>query len=70
MIIKTVYNHNLRKPDSYTIECGGYKATFKCGEESMIGEWILDIWAMADEARPAEPAYVYYNIDWDCDHVL
>lgn len=72
MIIKTVYNHNLRKPDSYTVEYGGHKATFKRGEEAMIGDWIQDIWTAEEDGifNVHSPAYVYYNIDWDCDHVL
>ena len=66
-VIKTVYNSNLLPPDSYTVECGKEKALFKKGEEKSVGEWIRSIWAK-DAAK--EPAYIYYNIDWDCDHVL
>ncbi len=72
MIIKTVYNHNLRQPDSYTVECGGKKATFKYGDEAKVGAWIEDVWADEEDGffNVYSPAYVYYNIDWDCDHVL
>ena len=66
-IKKTVYNSNLRTPDSYTVECAGKVKTFNKGEEKSIGEWIQNIWK--DEFFPSE-AKVYYNIGWDCDHVL
>lgn len=66
-IKKIIYNDNLRTPDSYTVECGGKTMMFNKGEEPLIGEWIKSIWK--DEFFPSE-ASVYYNIDWDCDHVL
>ena len=65
-IKKTVYNHNLRKPDSYTVECGQHKRFFNAGEEKKVGEWVKGLWRQGEDS----PAYVYYNIDWDCDHVL
>lgn len=64
---KTVYNTNLRTPDSYTVECAGKTKTFDRGDESKIGEWLTSIWL--NEFFPSS-AMIYYNIDWDCDHVL
>lgn len=65
-IIRTVFNDNLLPPDSYTVECGSRKARFPVDDKSAIGEWIMSVWREGDIA----PAYVYYNINWDSDHVL
>lgn len=67
MIQKTIYNENLRHPDSITVECGNERKTFDERDKAGIGEWIQSIWNK--EFFPA-PAYVYYNIGWDADHVL
>ena len=66
-IEKIIYNNNLKTPDSYTVECAGKSKTFNKGEELSIGEWLKAIWK--DEFFPSE-ARIYYNISWDCDHVL
>lgn len=66
-LIKTVYNSRLLSPDSYTVECGNKKARFQKGEEKAVGDWVRGIWA---KSVFKEPAYIYYNIGWDCDHVL
>lgn len=66
-MVKTVYAHNLRPADSYTVECGCHKKTFPASDARAVGEWIKQIWG--NELIP-KPAYVYANIDWDCDHVL
>ena len=66
-IVKTVYAYNLRPADSYTVECGRHKKTFPASDPKAVGKWIMDIWE--SEIFPY-PAYVYYNIDWDCDHIL
>lgn len=66
-IKKTVFNDNLRTPDTYTVECAGRSATFDRGKEKELGAWVMAIWEtelIASEAR------IYYNIGWDCDHVL
>ena len=71
-IQKTVYNSRLRPADSYTVECGGRKANFKWNEQQKVGEWIMAVWREQEDGffNTHTPAYVYYNIDWDCDHVL
>lgn len=71
-IQKTVYNSRLRPADSYTVECGGLKARFRWNEQHKVGEWIMKVWKDQEDGffNTHSPAYVYYNIDWDCDHVL
>lgn len=66
-IIKTVYNENLRTPDGYTVTCGEKRKNFNKGEEENAGKWIRSAW---DSEIFPSPAYVYYNIGWDNDHVL
>ena len=65
--VKTIINPRLATPDSYTVECGGKKARFPKGKETDIGKWIESVWA---EQPVPKTAYVYFNIDWDADHVL
>ena len=65
-IRKTILNSRLLSPDSYTVECGSKKARFNATDKLKVGEWIMSIWKSGE----IEPAYVYYNIDWDSDHVL
>lgn len=65
-IHKTIINDRLLPPDSYTVECGSKKADFGINENLKIGEWITSVWKSGE----IRPAYVYYNIDWDSDHVL
>lgn len=67
MIKKTIYNNNLRTPDSYTVECGNKTKTFMKGSERCIGEWIMSLWN--NDFFPM-PANVYYNIGWENDHIL
>ena len=71
-VTKTVYNSRLREPYSYTVECNGKKAEFQHGEESKVSEWVKGIWDEQEDGffNTYSPAYIYYNIDWDCDHVL
>ena len=67
-IRQTIYNDNLRTPDSVTVECGKHTKGFLYPDDSeKVGDWVRSIWA--EEFFPS-PAYIYYNIDWDCDHVL
>lgn len=66
-IVKTTYNTNLRTPDSYTVECGNKRKMFDVTEKSKVGEWVKSVWE--NEFLPS-PAYVYYNIGWDNDHIL
>ena len=66
-ITKTVYNSRLIPPDSYTVECAGQKKTFPVSEAKKVGEWVEGIWE--NEFFPS-PAYIYYNIGWDADHIL
>ena len=65
-IHKTIINSKLLPPDSYTVECGGMKTSFSADEWFKIGQWITSVW----KSGKIDPAYVYYNIDWDSDHVL
>lgn len=71
-IHKTVYNSRLLPPYSYTVECGGKKAEFRRGEELKVGEWVKSIWAEEEDGifNVYSPAYIFYNIDWDADHIL
>lgn len=71
-IKRTVYNHRLRTPDSVTVRCGGKKVTFTYSERAKVGEWVKAIWNSEEDGffNNYSPAYVYYNIDWDSDHVL
>lgn len=71
-IQKTVYNSKLLPPYSYTVECGGWKAEFKREDKNKIGEWINLVWAEEEDGffNVYSPAYIYYNIDWDSDHIL
>ena len=44
-------------------------------EEELIEQWIMAIWHQEEDPFFPEfsvfsPAYLYYDIDWDCDHVL
>lgn len=66
-ITKTVYNSHLLTPDSVTVQCGDQKKDFSYAERGKVGEWMKSIWE--NEFFPT-PAYVYYNIDWDSDHIL
>ncbi len=76
-----VYNRNLRNPDSITVECGKEKKTFPVGEYTnrmtvlaKVEQWILELWKKEREKSfgfvPLPKARVYFNIDWDSDHVL
>ena len=65
-IHKTVINNRLLPPDSYTVEIGNFKKMFSAREKVEVADWIMSVW----ESGNIEPAYVYYNIDWDSDHVL
>ena len=67
MLRRTIYNNNLRTPDSITVECGSHIKTFPASDKRAVGEWVREIWN--NEFFP-EPAYLYFNIDWDCDHIL
>lgn len=74
-IRKTILNPNLRSPDGYQVSCAGMKARFKPGEEELIEQWMMAIWHQEEDPFFPEfsvfsPAYLYYDIDWDCDHVL
>lgn len=72
-VVKTVFNRSLLPPDSYTVEIDGVKANFNRGEESKVGEFIKSLWAKEEDLfgfSVYSPAYVYYNIGWDNDHVL
>lgn len=77
----TVYNRNLRHPDSIAVECGKNKKTFAVGSYQnimdviwIIEQWILIIWkeqrANTFGFLPLPKARVFFNIDWDADNVL
>lgn len=67
-ITRTIFNANLKRPDSIRVECGEYAKVFAYCDRSQIGAWIKGIWAQDEFFHSA--AYVYYDIDWDCNHVL
>ena len=71
-INRTIYNNRLLTPDSITVECAGQKATFPYAEKAKVGEWCKAIWEKEYDGffNNFSPAYVYFNIDWDSDHVL
>ena len=71
-IRKTVYNRRLITPHSITVECGNKKAEFKYDARCWIGDWIKAVWKEQEDGlfNTHTPAYVYYNIDWDADHIL
>lgn len=66
---KTIYHGNLRSPDSITVKVGGFEKIFPLIRYTKIeiGDWIREIWKY--ELFP-QPAYIYYNIDWDNDDIL
>ena len=65
-IIRTIYQDRLLPPDSITVECGSKKQDFGVDDKLKVGEWIKAVWKSGE----IQPAYVYYNITWDSDHVL
>lgn len=65
-IVKTIYNPNLLPPDSIEVICGDQVRTFDAKDKQEIGKWLMSIWN--DEFFPS-PAYIFYNINWDSDHV-
>ena len=67
MLRRTVYASNLRPADSYTVVCDGNKRMFPASEKRAIGKWVMEIW---DNSLIPAPAYIYANIDWDCDNIL
>ena len=73
-IEKTIYNHNLRKPDSIKVICGSNKKTFNQVDDlKAIGNYIKSIWEEEKKNNFGlffSEAYIYYNIDWDCDNIL
>ena len=71
-ITRTIFNRKLLEPFSITVECGGKKAEFKYEDRSKIGNWMMAAWKEQEYGffNTHSPAYVYYNIDWDADHIL
>lgn len=74
-IKKVVYNHNLRTPDSITVECGRNKKTFSKDSFEEVEKWLVEIWTKERVENkfdfvPLSKARVFYNIDWDSDNVL
>lgn len=71
-IQRTIYNPKLREPFSVTVECSGEKAEFRWEERQKVGEWLTQVWKNQEDGffNTHSPAYVFYNIDWDADHVL
>lgn len=69
---RTVFNERLIEPYSVTVECGGKEIEFRWEERAKVGEWIDQIWKEQEDEffYIYSPAYVFYNIDWDSDHVL
>lgn len=70
-LVKTIYNTNLRKPDYYTVEVGNIRKMFPASQKKEIGKFISTVWKEQEQYNEqADEAYIYYNIDWDSDHVL
>lgn len=74
-IERTIYNPNLLPPDGYTVECAGKRQNFKKGEEAALRDWMLEIWRGEEDQTFPEfsvfsTAYIFFNIDWDSDHIL
>lgn len=71
-IQKTIYKPRLLEPYSITVECGTKKAKFKYEDRAKAGDWMMDTWKEQEDGffNTHFPAYVYYNIDWDADHIL
>ena len=73
-VIRKIFNHNLRMPDSVTVEVGKHKAIFSYEDRKQVAPYVEEIWKKELDAgkslEDCTPAYIYYNIDWDCDHVL
>lgn len=70
-LVKTIYNTNLRKPDYYTVEVGNIRKMFPASQKKEIGKFISTVWKEQEQYKEQpDEAYIYYNIDWDSDHVL
>lgn len=71
-ICRTIYNAKLITPYSVTVECAGQKAEFRWKERQKVGEWMEQVWKEQEDGffNTHSPAYVFYNIDWDADHIL
>lgn len=73
-VLRHIYNYNLRTPDSVTVEVGSHKRLFAYEDRKEVAPWVEQIWQQELDAgksyEECTPAYIYYNIDWDCDHVL
>ena len=73
-IKRFIYNPNLREPDGITVECGREKKHFKPDEKREVGKWLTDLWTKQQDENfgliLTPEARVYYDIDWDSDHVL
>jgi hypothetical protein len=71
---RVIYNHNLREPDRITVFCGKEKKHFKPSEKREVGNWLTRLWEQQMEENfgliLTPEARVYYDIDWDCDHIL
>lgn len=69
---RTIYNRRLSEPYSITVECGGKKAEFKYEDRSKVGDWLMSVWKEQEDGffNTHSPAFIFYNIDWDADHVL
>lgn len=74
-IKKTVFNPNLKKPDSVTVEIFDenenktISKTFAYPTENKkVSQWIKSIWEKQEFF--CYPARVYFNIGWDDDHIL
>lgn len=71
-IHRTVYNKGLIEPFSITVECAGKKAEFRWEERQKVGNWMMDVWKEQEDGffNTHSPAYIFYNVDWDSDHIL
>ena len=71
ILVKTIYNTNLRKPDYYTVEVGNIRKMFPASQKNEIGKFIITVWKEQEQYKEeSDEAYIYYDIDWDSDHVL
>lgn len=71
-INRTVYNPKLCEPYSVTVECGNMSSDFRWKDRAKVGDWMMAIWKSQEDGlfNTYSPVYVFYNIDWDSDHIL
>lgn len=71
-LVKTIYENNLRTPFNVRVECGKSVKIFEHYDEDEILKWLTPIWKqqLEETILIAYPAFVYFNLTWDFDHIL